>query len=142
MATRWGFLPLTLVGSCDYGGNLASFSQQSPYIKAWAPGFNVRCAKPSSAMDMDSGTSVSAAMVGLPHAPTETNVLMNRRLPAWRRISWATALHYLTSAGEKLQSTSMPFFSKRQAGEDQGAESQICFGTCRTGARFSAYWIQ
>ena len=60
---RIGFLPLTLVGSCDNYGFLAPFSQQSPYIKAWAPGINVRCAKKSGAVEVDSGTSLSAGMV-------------------------------------------------------------------------------
>ena len=60
---RWGFLPLTLVGSCDNDGILAPFSQQSPYIKAWAPGVNVRCAKSPDAVEVDSGTSLSAGMV-------------------------------------------------------------------------------
>lgn len=58
-----GYLPLTLVGACDNNGILAPFSQQSPYIRAWAPGVDVKCAK-AAAVESDSGTSVSAGMVG------------------------------------------------------------------------------
>jgi len=59
----FGYLPLTLVGSCNSYGDLASFSQQSPYIRAWAPGVNVQCAKSSGTVEVDSGTSLSAGMV-------------------------------------------------------------------------------
>ena len=61
--SRLGFLPLTLVGSCYDDGILAPFSQQSPYIKAWAPGVGVQCAKSPNSHEVDSGTSLSAGMV-------------------------------------------------------------------------------
>ena len=60
---RMGYLPLTLVGSCANDGVEAPFSQQSSYIKAFAPGVNVRCAKPSGTPEFDTGTSMSAGMV-------------------------------------------------------------------------------
>ncbi|KAL6719718.1 hypothetical protein ACLMJK_001639 [Lecanora helva] len=65
MFTRapFGYLPLTLVGSCHNDGVEAPFSQQSPYIKAWAPGSNVQCAQAPHEDEMESGTSVSAGMV-------------------------------------------------------------------------------
>ena len=63
--SQLGLLPLTLVGSCYDDGLLAPFSQQSPHIKAWAPGFRVQCGKSPGMYEEDSGTSVSTGMVSL-----------------------------------------------------------------------------
>lgn len=59
---RMGFLPLTIVGACDNDGILASFSQQYPYIKVWAPGVDAACARDGGVTN-DDGTSISAGMV-------------------------------------------------------------------------------
>ena len=55
-------LPLVVVGAVDDQGLLASFSQDAPFVSAYAPGINVRCLK-GAGLQQDSGTSLAAGMV-------------------------------------------------------------------------------
>ena len=57
-----GQLPLTLVGTVDNTGLVAPFSQESYYIKVWAPGVDVECARFGQIVK-GSGTSISVGMV-------------------------------------------------------------------------------
>ena len=57
-----GHLPLTLVGAVDNTGLEAYFSQESFYVKAYAPGIDVECAR-FGQIERESGTSISVGMV-------------------------------------------------------------------------------